>query len=186
MEKENINELNKCASEAFAKGEYLIALQYYYRLLAIDTSSSAGHYNVGVVCGILGDIELAVAFYKKAIRLDETNVRAINNLAGIYIYNLQDFDTAIKYLDYTIKIAPNDAEAYNAYGNIYLFKEDFKKAELYFKKAIFLDENYFKNHYDMARACACLKQKTKAKKALKRCIELAPNYQPAIDLQNNI
>ncbi len=183
---ESINDLSIQASEQFASGNYTEALSNYYRLLANDLNSSIGHYNVGVVCGILGDIELAVAFYKRAIRLDENNIRAINNLAGIYIYNLQDFDMASQYLDYVIKIAPNDAEAYNAYGNICLYKEDFKKAELYLKKAILFDEKYFKNHFDIARAYVGLKQKTKAKKAINKCLELYPNYKPALDLKNNL
>ena len=144
------------------------------------------NYNVGVTCAVLGDIELAVAFYKRAIRLDEKNIRAINNLAGIYIYQLKDFDMAIQYLDYVIKIAPNDPEAYNAYGNIYLFKEDFKKAELYLKKAIFFDEKYYKNHYDIARAYIGLKQETKAKEALENCLKLQPEYKPALELKESL
>ena len=85
--------------------------------MALDINSSTGHYNVGVCCGLLGDIELVVAFYKKAI---------------------------------------------------------------------FLDENYFKNHFDMARTYIALKQKTKAEKALEKCLELVPNYRPALDLKNNL
>jgi len=186
MEIKNINDSLQKASELFAKGEYTEALKIYYSILALDLNNSSYHYNVGVTCSALGDIELAVAFYKRAIRLDEKNVRAINNLASVYIYSLQDFDIATQYLDYVIKIAPNDAEAYNAYGNIYLFKEDYKKAEMYFKKALLLDENFFKNHFDIARAYVGLKQKAKAKKAVNKCLEMFPNYEPALNLKNSL
>ena len=186
METENINELYKEASKLFEKGDYAEALKYYYRMLSYDLNNSISNYNVGVTCGVLGDIELAVAFYKRAIRLDEKNIRAINNLAAIYIYNIKDFDMAVQYLDYAIKLAPNDPEAYNAYGNIYLFKEDYKKAQMYIRKAVLLDEKYYKNHYDMARACFGLKQNAEAKKEAERCLELCPGFEPAVILKNSL
>ena len=37
---------------------------------------------------------------------------------------IKDIDTACKYLDYAIEIAPNDAEAYNVYGNIHFDKKE--------------------------------------------------------------
>ena len=186
MEIEKINDLSLKASEFFAKGLYIEALKIYYTILATDLNNSAYHYNVGVACSVLGDIELAVAFYKRAIRLDENNIRAINNLAGIYVYNLQNFDAAVEYLDYAIKIAPNDAEAYNIYGNIYLSKKDYKKAEMYLKKAILFDDKYFKNHFDMARVCIGLERETEAKKMLEKCLELYPDYEPAVKLKDTL
>ncbi len=186
METEEINKLYIEAGELFAKGEFVEALKIYYRLLSNDINNSANYYNAGCACGALGDIELAVAFYKRAIRLDETNIRAINNLASIYVYNIKDFGIAIQYLDYVIKIAPNDAEAFNIYGNIYLSKKDYKKAQMYFRKAIQFDENYFKNHYDMACALIGLEKNIAAKEALEKCLKIYPNYEPALELLKTI
>ncbi len=186
METEQINNLSLKASELFVNGQYTEALKIYYTILATDLNNSSYNYNVGVICSFLNDIELAVAFYKKAIRLDEKNIRAINNLASLYVHRIKDFNIAAEYLDYVIKIAPNDPEAYNTYGNICLYKNDFEKAKLYLKKAIMLDENYFGNHYDLARAFIGLEQKTDAKKELKKCTKLNPNYKPAFELLDSL
>ena len=91
-----------------------------------------------------------------------------------------------EYLDHAIKTEPNDPEAYNLYGNLSLIKEDYKIAEGYFKKAIFLDENYFKNYYDLALAYIGLKDNKKAKVALDKSLELQNDFKPALDLKESL
>jgi len=184
-----MNEIIQIATDAnqlFAQGKYTEALKLYYLILSKDLNNSVNYCNIGITYEVLSEPELAIAFYKKAIDIDKTNIRAINNLARIYVDIAKDYDTAAKYLDYTIKIAPNDAEAYNTYGNLNLIKEDFKMAETYLKKSIFLDENFFKNYFDLAKVYIKTEDKTKAKENLHKCLELNPNFTPAEELLENI
>lgn len=186
MENKDIIELSKKANECFMYGNFLEALKLYYTVLLEDMNNSITHCNIAMTYEMLSELELAVAFYKKSIRLDEKNVRAINNLARIYIDNIKDFDIASKYLDYAIEVEPNDAEAYNLYGNLYLIKEDYKIAQSYFQKSIFLDEAYFKNYYDIAKAYIGLGDNKKAKEALNKCIELRNDFKPAFELEKTL
>jgi len=174
------------ANDLFDKGKYLEALSEYFTVLAYDLNNSISHCNIGITYEMLNEFELAVAFYKKAIRLDETNIRATNNLARIYIDVVQDYNIASQYLDFAIKTDPNDAEAYNIYGNLCLKKNDYKMAEDYFKKSIFLDEKFFKNYYDLAVAYIGLKDNQKAHEALERCLALRSDFIPALELQNTL
>jgi tetratricopeptide (TPR) repeat protein len=174
------------ANKLFAQGKYKEALSLYFVVLSKDLNNSVNYCNIGIVYEIFSEFELAIAFYKKAIDLNDKNIRAINNLARVFIDIVKDYDTASKYLDYTIKISPNDAEAYNTYGNLYFIKEDYKKSKMYFNKSIFLDENFFKNYYDIAKVYIKTEEKTKAKEKLEKCLELNPNFSPAKDLLQSI
>ena len=183
---EKIIELTDKANEYFSNGEYKEALKYYYSALTEDVENSICHCNIGITYEMLRETELAVAFYKKAIRLDDKNVRAINNLARIYIDEVKDFDIATKYLDYAIETAPNDAEAYNLYGNLSLIKKDYEIAKSYFKKSIFLDEYYFKNYFDLAKALIELNNIDEAKEMLDKSLELRADFIPAIELRKSL
>ena len=171
------------ANECFKKGDYINALSKYYSILSMDLNNSITHCNIATVYEILNEFELAVAFYKRAIRLDEKNIRAINNLAGLYINTIKEYDIAQEYLDFAIKTAPNDPEAYNLYGNLYLIKKDYKLSETYFKKAIFLDSKFFKNYYDLARCYMAQNDNKKALDNINKCIELESEFEPAIKIK---
>ena len=56
---------------------------------------------------------------------------------------------------------------------------DYKAAIAYFKKSINLDENYFKNYYDIAVAHFGLNNKEEAIKNVKKSLELNPDFHMA-------
>ena len=182
---ENLEELTNKALEYFYNSEYKNALSVYYKILSYDIENSSNYYNIGLVYEFLDEYELSVSYYKKAIRIDN-NIRAINNLARIYLEKINDIDIAKKYLDFAIKIKPDDAEAYHIYGNISFDNKDYKLAESYFKKSIFYDEKFFKNYYDIAKVYLELNDRTKAKEMLDKCIELKSDFSPAIELSESL
>lgn len=174
------------ANKLFAEGKYSEALSLYLTVLSKDLSNSVSYCNIGIVYEVLSEFELAIAFYKKAIGLNDKNIRAINNLARIYADIVKDCDTASKYLDYAIKTSPDDAEAYNIYGNIHFVQNEYKKAKIYLKKSIFLDEKFFKNYYDIAKVFIKTEELQKAKENLEKCLKLNPEFTPASELLNSI
>ena len=178
---EDVAKLAEDAHNLYSECKFEDALKLYYRILACDLNNSVNYYNVAITYEMLKEYELAVSYYKKSIRLDDKNVRSINNLARIYVEYVKDIDMAKTYLDYAVKVMPDDAEAYNIYGNICLENKDFKLAESYFKKSIFLDEKYFKNYY-LARTQISQGLNDKAKENLNKSIELMPDFEPAQDL----
>ena len=110
----------------------------------------------------------------------------MNNLARIYIEELKDYKIAEIYLNQAIEISPNDAEAYNLFGNLSMIKNDFDLALKYLKKSISLDINYFKNYYDTAVCYFALKQFENAKINVKKSLELNPNFSLAKELLQQI
>ena len=183
---QEIIEIATKANELFAQGNYTEALKLYYLVLSKDLNNSTNYCNIGITYEIFSEYELAIAFYKKAIDLNTKNIRAMNNLARVYIDVAKDYDTAIKYLDYIIKINPNDAEAYNTYGNLHFIKNEYKMAETYLKKSIFLDDKFFKNYYDIANVYIKTGDMQNAEANLQKCIELNPNFETAKELMQKI
>lgn len=179
---EDVVKLAQEARDLYSECKFEDALKLYYRILSCDLNNSVNYFNVALTYEMLKEYELAVSYYKKSIRLDDKNVRSINNLARIYVEYVKDIDMAKTYLDYAIKVMPDDAEAYNIYGNISLNDKDYKLAESYFKKSIFLDEGYFKNYYDLAKTLIGQGLKDKAKENLNKSIELMPDFEPAQEL----
>ena len=183
---QEIVEIATKANKLFAQGDYAEALKLYFLVLSKDLNNSVNYCNIGITYEIFSENELAIAFYKKAIDLDVKNIRAINNLARIYIDVAKDYDTAVKYLDYVIEICPNDAEAYNTYSILHYIKDEYDMAETYLKKSIFLDDEFFKNYYDIANVYYKKGELEKAKTNLQKCLELNPNFAPASELMKNL
>ena len=178
----NYANMSECALNAFYTGNLKEALKLYYKILADDLNNSANYYNVALTYEAMNELELAVSYYKKSIRTNNKNVRSIDNLARIYIENIKDFEMAKIYLDKAIEVAPSDAEAYNLYGNISMLENNIDMAIAYFKKSIVLDENYFKNYYDIAVAYFAKGDKESAKTNVEKSIELDSTFSKSHEL----
>ena len=183
---DDIIQLVKQAGQLYLSGDFYGALRLYYKILSDDLGNSVNYYNIGLVYETLQDMELAVSYYKKSIKINPNNVRSINNLARIYIDVIKDYDMVETYLNHAIEAVPNDAEAYNLYGNLSMIREDYELAIAYFKKSILLDENYFKNYYDVAVAQCAINDIDNAKLNLKKSIELNSNFPKAHELLKQI
>jgi len=182
----NLMETVSEANSLFYNGKYKEALSLYYKILAEDLSNSYSYYSIGLVYDVLKDYELAISYYKKSIDLDSNNIRSINNLARIYIDVIKNFDIAKIYLNQAIKVSPQDAEAYNLYGNLWILNNDYDLAIKYLKKSISLDEKYFKNYYDIAVAYSANNNKENAISNAKISLELNPQFSPAQKLIQNL
>ena len=169
------NELYKNATTKFYENKFEEALSIYFKILSEDLNNYAMYYNIALTYEMLGEMELAVANYKKAIGINPKDVRSINNLARIFLEYIKDEKTACEYLDYAIETVPSDAEAYNIYGNIYFNKQKYKTAKLYFQKSINFDKNFYKNYYDIAKAYIGMDDYENAKQSLNTCLELKPD-----------
>ena len=183
---ENYNNTVNLAFNAYYQGNMQEALKLFYIILAEDLNNSVNYYNVALVYDSLREFELAVSYYKKSIRLDGTNIRSMNNLARIYIEEIKDFEIAKIYLNQAIKTVPNDAEAYNLFGNLCMLENDYELALRYFKKSIILDENYFKNYYDIGVCYYALKEYEEAKTNVKKSLEFNPQFSIANELLQQI
>lgn len=81
-----------------------------------------------------GKHELAINEYEKAIAFDSKSTATYFNLAIAY-YGVRNIEGATQALERLIEIEPNDVEALYNLACLKLYKQDCKKAKIYFEKA---------------------------------------------------
>ncbi len=172
------------ALDFFNKKEFNNALKFFLYSLAENINSSNSYYNLALTYEMTNDNELAIACYKKAVKIDK-NIRAINNLAVMYFANGQE-KNALSLLNTAIETCPNDAEAYSQMGKYYFKIKDFEIAKRYFNKAKQLDSNFCFNYYNLAKLYIALKDITKAKENLEECLRINPEFALAKEELKNL
>ena len=89
----------------------------------------------------VGNFDLAIDYYEKALFLN-SNVFATNyNLANLYLERGREGD-ALQLLQTAVLIRPEIPETHGLLGEIYLKRKEIKLAELHFKRAVEIKPNY--------------------------------------------
>ena len=174
--------MNKLDSgiDYFYKQEYVKALSCFLEVLSQGADVSVNNYNVALAYDAMGEFDLAIAFYKKAISLNSSDIRSMNNLALI-CFKINEENAALAWLDKAIEINPYEAEAYSQMGTYYKEKSDFKMAENYYNKAKNLDNKFFYNYYNLALLYLQMNDKVKAKENFELCLSINPDFNLAIE-----
>jgi tetratricopeptide (TPR) repeat protein len=125
-----------------------------------------------------GQMEAAIACYKRAIDLDPRLVGAHNNL-GYALRAQGKVDAAIACFKRAIEIDPKYAKAHINLGAAFHSKRMFEEAIACGKKAIELDPMNPKTHNNLGTALHDTKNLAEAIMCYKKAIELDPNYSNA-------
>jgi len=86
------------------------------------------------------NFDKALAYYMKAIRLDDGNADAYLGAGGIF-YEHGDYDSEVKYYEKAVELAPDDYEAVSLLGSAYEDVGNYDDAIRMYRKAIELKEN---------------------------------------------
>ena len=122
-----------------------------------------------------GDIEGAIAEFKKALILDPTNVNVRNSLGVCYgVQN--DLDKALREFDAAISQDPNEFMAIYNIGMVNLLKEDKHRALEFFLKAGAVSENVFEVIFQTGRVYVEIECYEEAKNFLESAIKLQPTF----------
>ena len=145
-------------------------------MIRIDPRHENAWYNLGMAHFLhLGDYNQAEEAFKHNLSLEPDDVKAYNNLAGIYFIQ-RDFETAIHYFKRFVEHNPDDKKAVNNIGNVYLYNlKDPQKALPYFLRAIEIDSNYAEPH---ERAGQIYQSEGKYERAIEH-FELVLNIEPS-------
>lgn len=89
------------------KEEYETALQYFLKVLTLNTGHIQTMNEIGICLLSLGDYDEALKYYKEALRLDPLNAEIICN-KGIVLLNKGDVNEARAQFDRAFELNPED------------------------------------------------------------------------------
>lgn len=101
------------AINCFRVGKIPVSSHYYRKSIAIDSTFSPAFYNLAFNVEVYEkNFDEARGLLETAIKLSPTDIRSLNNLAGLYSKELSNPDKAKELYEKIIAIKPNDADAH--------------------------------------------------------------------------
>ncbi len=170
---------NDRASAKKQLGDEAGAIADYEKAVAADNKSFFAYNNLGSAKRNKGDNDGAIAAYNKAIALKPDYYMALNNRGSAKL-NKKEIASAIADFEAALKIKPDYVLAMNNIASAYIKKQDYKAAEEWCTKAIFLDEKAGACYLNRGIAKQMLKDEAGAcadwKKAAELGMEIGKSY----------
>ena len=168
------------AIDLFSKGKINQALDAVQDLLK-DYPHEPVLFNIRGACFAgLGQLDVAVKNYKKAISIQPDYAKAHFNLAGS-LHDLGQLKAAVKSYKKTLEIEPNYAEAYNNLGNVFQELKQGDSAIQSYKRALEIKPDYVAAQYSLGNTFLELGQLNDAVKSYKAVLKLKPDFVEAIN-----
>ena len=159
------------------------AISTYEQALSGLPEDALIYYNLGLSHLQKGNLESALASFKKAIRKSSANktlqVRAQAHLGQLYL-GKGDLNLAVDHLSKAVHLAPENAKYLYNLGVIYLYKKEPRQALLYFKRALEAGEGSPQIYRSLSEAFHRIKQPELAMDALRRALYINPGDLPAL------
>jgi serine/threonine protein kinase/Flp pilus assembly protein TadD len=154
------------------------AIPFLMVAVALRPQSAGAHVNLGIVLSHKGDVDGAIAEFRKAIDLDPKYALAHNNL-GAVLYAKGDVDGEIAEFRKAIDLDPKAAMAHDNLGSALRDKGDVDGAIAEYRKAIALDPKYALAHTNLGIALHAKGDLDGAIAELRKAIELDPKLAEA-------
>src|SRR6059058_5151340 len=129
-----------------AKYHDLITL--YQATLAQNPKCWMAEYNLGLALKNQGQLDEAIAHYRRAINIWPDYVEAHYNLGGAYIEKGETDEVLAEYRR-AIEIRPEEADSHNNYGSALRELNQFDQAESEYKRALSLRPQYLDAHLNL-------------------------------------
>ena len=121
--------------------KYHDVITLYQATLAQNPGCWMAEYNLGLALKNQGQLDQAIAHYRRAINIWPDYVEAHYNLGGAYIEK-GEFDEALAEYRRAIEIHPTEADSHNNYGSALRELKQFDQAEIEYKRALSLRPQY--------------------------------------------
>jgi len=125
----------KQGKEYYKKGNYKKAIKYYTKAIKINPKYELGYINRGISYGQRKKYEKALTDYNTSLNLNPKSSDTYKAIGVLYEMKKNPEMALINY-DKAIQLDSLNAFAYNNKGTIFCEREDYKKGEYYFLKAI--------------------------------------------------
>ena len=173
--KNNTEESLRKAFDLFRHGKYKESKDLLKELIPLFPKNSELQGFYGVINLQLGDFQVAVDSFKKAISISPIQPEVLFNFAKA-LEKLNKLDDAISRYDEALKINPFYAKAYAARGSLLSNKKDYKNAFLDLSKAIDYDPSLFQAYWNRGICLLKLKNYNEAILDFEKVIQLKPDY----------
>ncbi len=124
-----------------------------------------------------GDVNKAMAFYKKALQLDPSQAIAANNLAFLMVENGENLDVALGYAQTARRAMPTAPNTADTLAWVYYHKGTYSLARDLLQDASKASPDDASIHYHLGMTLSKMGDKPGAATELKKAADLAPNTQ---------
>lgn len=119
------------------------------RVMEVDPGISTAYNNLGTILLTKHKKHEAMKLFESAIRIEPTNAEALNNLAICYL-DLKQNEKAYFYANSAISSNPRHAGAYSTLGELWFAKQEYRKANQSFLRAVSLQSGSPVRYYNVA------------------------------------
>ncbi|MHA1148838.1 MAG: tetratricopeptide repeat protein [Promethearchaeota archaeon] len=149
--------------------------------------------NMGIAYFYLGDLENAKKYYLKTITIDENYNLAWSNLSELYDIE-ENWKKSYECSKKALELNENNYEANFFHARACFKLSYFDVAEKYYKKALIIDKdkkqhfdlNDYRVLYNLAEFYISKGKKSKALEALNKSLEMNPDYDEALRLEQKL
>lgn len=166
-----------CIAEAAATRNHIkhwsdtIALHEY--ILETSPNEAAIHYNLGNAFSNEGDMERALAHYKKAVKYDPDSFKGHNNIA-VTLARLGRFPEAIEHFQIVLKIDPDYPDGYFNLAKALESSGNNAAAIQCYQRALQLRPGYIDAHINFASLLSSMGETEKSISHFEEAIRLSP------------
>jgi Flp pilus assembly protein TadD len=197
---EMAEELQTKCQEQIESGKLEEALVTCNEILEVDANAEV-FYNMGYILSMRGNFEEALKSFRKATLINHQHARAFKQMGLIYhkLGRVEDAEQCLEHaaelhlnqnqdseaeeiLNTVLALRPDTTNVYNSLGIIYRRQGRFDESIKAYEKAMLVhpeDENIY---FNLARANLEIDNPQAASHALKKAIQLNPEFVPAKDL----
>jgi tetratricopeptide (TPR) repeat protein len=159
------------------------AMPWCLKAIELNPRFAEAHVTLGILLGLQGKPDEAIASYRKAIDINPNEANAHFNL-GVALNGQHKPDEAIVHMRKAVDINPEYSKAYHHLGFLLGNKGRYEEACTAFKKAIdlqpgrgdFTDYMVGQEHYGLGLALKALNKFEEAEAAQRKAVELMPEY----------
>ncbi|NEQ40719.1 MAG: tetratricopeptide repeat protein, partial [Okeania sp. SIO3I5] len=130
---------------------------------------------LGVCAYEKDEIEEAIAYYQKSLKVNHNHAETHNNLA-VALQDNQQIDAAFSHCQTAIKLCPNYAEAWHNLGGILRDKGEFQVAIEHYQKSLEFKPNYAEAYNSLGSIFLELGKLGESQKYYEQALKLHKNY----------
>lgn len=176
--------LEQKAAALYGEKKYPEALDIYLSLYQKSPKTEKYSIFCGNCFDAMGEPEKAIAFYKRACRINPISTTSLIALANVY-YNNGDFKNSSKFSRKILKKFPDNASALLNLGNIAYCEGDFETALAYYETVYKNNHSSYIAVINMANTCYDLMRYVKALEYARRALKLYPSSVDAYIIRGN-